>query len=79
MNQYSKWDKKSAVVEYITKSTGQFLKELMSMPGNSSYYRLLTIDHKINFDQRVQLLASIYRYAVINFWFQFRCSPAYIR
>jgi len=61
-----------------SKCTGQFLKELMSMPGNSSYYRLLTIDHKINFDQRVQLLASIYRYAVINFWFQFRCSPAYL-
>jgi len=38
----------------------------MSMPGNSSYYRLLTVDYKINFDQCIQMLASIYRYAVIN-------------
>jgi len=38
------------VVEYITKCTGQFLKDLMSIPSNASYYRLITIDYKINFD-----------------------------
>ena len=31
------------VVEYITKSTGLFLMELMSFPDNSSYYRSLII------------------------------------
>jgi hypothetical protein len=54
------------VVEYITKCTGQFLKDLMSVPSNSSYCRLITIDYKINFDQCVQMLESIYRYAVTN-------------
>ena len=32
----------------------------------ASYYRLITIDYKINFDQCVQMLESIYRYAVTN-------------
>ena len=54
------------MVEYITKCTGQFLKDLMSIPSNASYYRLITIDYKINFDQCVQMLESIYRYAVTN-------------
>ena len=38
----------------------------MSVPSNASYYRLITIDYKINFDQCVQMLESIYRYAVTN-------------
>jgi len=54
------------VIEYISKCTGQFLKDLMSIPSNASYYRLITIDYKITFDQCVQTLESIYRYAVTN-------------
>ena len=54
------------VIEYITKCTGRFLKELMCIPSNSSYYRLMTVDYKINFDQCVKMLESIYRYAVTN-------------
>ena len=42
---------KIEVIKYITKCTGQFLKELMSIPSNSSYYRLITVT--INFDQCV--------------------------
>jgi len=38
----------------------------MSIPSNSSYYRLNTVDYKINFDQCVKMLESIYRYAVKN-------------
>ena len=47
------------VIENITKCTGQFLKELMSIPSNASYYRLITIHYKINFDQCVQMLEYI--------------------
>jgi len=54
------------VVEYIPKCTGQFLKDFMNIPCNASYYRLITIDYNINFDQCVQMLESIYRYAVTN-------------
>ena len=32
------------VIEYITKCTGQFLKDTMSILSNASYYRFLTID-----------------------------------
>ena len=54
------------VVEYVTKSTSRFLKDWMSIPGDSSYYRLLTTDHEINLDRCVQMFESIYRYSVIN-------------
>ena len=50
----------------MTECTGKFLKDLMSMPSNSSYYRLITVDFKINFDQCLKMLESIYRYAVTN-------------
>ena len=51
-------------VEYMTKCTGQLIKDLMRMPSNSSYYRLITVDYKINFDHCAQMFESIYRYAV---------------
>jgi len=41
-------------------------QKLMCIPSNSSYYRLITVDYKIYFDQCVQMLESIYRYAVKN-------------
>ena len=53
-------------VEYMTKCTGQLIKDLMRMPSNSSYYRLITVDYKIDFDHFVHMLESIYRYAVTN-------------
>ena len=54
------------VIEYITKCTGQFLKDLMSIPNYASYYRLIEINYKINFDQCIQMLESKNRYAVTN-------------
>ena len=50
------------MLEEMTKCTGQFLNELMRVPGN----HLLTIHHKINFDQCAQMLESICKYAEIN-------------
>jgi len=38
----------------------------MSIPSNATYYRLITIENKINFDPCIQMLESIYRYAVTN-------------
>jgi len=32
------------IVEFITKCNDHFLRELMNVPGNSSYHRLITND-----------------------------------
>jgi len=58
--------KQLEVVQYVTKCTGQFLKSLMNIPGNTSYLRLITINFKIDVDQAVSMLESIYKYAVTN-------------
>jgi hypothetical protein len=59
--------KQVEVVNYVTKCTGQFLKSLMQIPGNTSYLRLITINNfKIDVDQAVSMLESIYKYAVTN-------------
>ena len=62
------------MVEYIKKCTGQFLKDLMSIPSNAFYYRLIRIDYKIYFHQCVQMLESICRYAVKKV----RMSPTFV-
>jgi hypothetical protein len=38
----------------------------MKIPGNTSYLRLITINFKIDVDQAVTMLESIYKYAVTN-------------
>ena len=48
------------VAECITKCAGQFLKEVMTITGNSSYYRLITTDYKINFDHCVSKCLNLY-------------------
>ena len=58
--------KQLKVVHYITKCTGQFLKSLINIPGNTSYIRLITINFKIEVDQTLSILESIYKYAVTN-------------
>ena len=58
--------KQLEVVEYISKFTGHYLKSLLSKPGNTSYLRLITINYKIEVDQVVSILQSLYRHAVTN-------------
>ena len=58
--------KQLEVVNYITKFTGQFLKTLMNVAGNSSYIRLITTNFVVDVDQTVAMLESMYRYAVTN-------------
>jgi len=65
------------VIECITKCTGQFLKGLISVPSNASNYRFITIDYKINFDQCVQMLESIYRY-ILSLIKKVRMFPTFV-
>ena len=58
--------KQLEVVNYITKFTGQFLKTLMNVAGNSSSIRLITTNFVVDVDQTVAMLESMYRYAVTN-------------
>ena len=37
--------KQLEVVDYITKFTGQFIKAVLEMPGNTSYLRLITTEN----------------------------------
>jgi len=55
------------VVDYVSKFTGHYLKSLLSKPGNTTYLRLIiTINYKIDVDQVVPMLDSLYRHAVTN-------------
>ena len=53
-------------MDYVTKYTGQYIKTLLSKPGNTTYLRLITINYKINVDQVVVMLESLYRHAITN-------------
>jgi hypothetical protein len=54
------------VVDYVTKYTGQYMKTLLSKPGNTTYLRLITINYKIDVDQVVVMLESLYHHAITN-------------
>jgi hypothetical protein len=54
------------VVFYLTKITGQHLKDLMSRPGNTVYQRHIKIDFKVDVDQCVIMLKNIYRFTISN-------------
>jgi len=58
--------KQLEVVEYITKFTGQFIHNLMNIPGNTAFLRLITFNYKITINQSVQMLEAIYNYAITN-------------
>ena len=58
--------KQLEVVEYITKFTGQFIHNLMNIPGNTAFLRLITFNYKITVNQSVQMLEAIYNYAITN-------------
>ena len=58
--------KQLEVVDYITKFTGQFIKAVLELPGNTAYLRLITSDFKIDVDQSVFMLESLYKYSVTN-------------
>jgi hypothetical protein len=59
--------KQLEVVEYITKYTGQFLKTVMNLPGNTTtHLRLITTNFKVDVDQPVLMLEAIYRFCVTN-------------
>ena len=53
-------------MDYVTKYTGQYIKTLLSKPGNTTYLRLITINYKIDVDQVVVMLESLYRHAITN-------------
>jgi hypothetical protein len=52
------------VVDFVTKCVGQFLKDIMTLPGNIGYNRLITVDFEVNVMKAVVMLPSIYRFSV---------------
>ena len=54
------------MVDYVTKFTGQFTKSVLELPGNISYLRLITSDFKVDVDQSVFMLESLFKYSVTN-------------
>ena len=58
--------KQLEVVDYVTKFTGQFIKSVLELPGNTSYLRLITSDFKVDVDQSVFMLESLFKYSVTN-------------
>ena len=58
--------KQLEVVDYITKYTGQFLKTVMNLAGNTTYLRLITTNFKVDVDQPVLMLEAIHRFSITN-------------
>ena len=58
--------KQLEVVDYVTKFTGQLIKSVLELPGNTSYLRLITSDFKVDVDQSVFMLVSLFKYSVTN-------------
>ena len=58
--------KQLEVVEYITKFTEQFIHNLMNIPGNTAFLRLITFNYKITINQLVQMIEAIYNYVITN-------------
>ena len=52
------------VVDYVTKFIGQLIKSVFKLPGYTSYLNLITLDFKVDVDESVVMLESLFKYSV---------------